>query len=279
MLADAIAAENLRLTRNRSTLFWGFLFIPVLALVTQIIGQIFTHQDLPAELRLLPLDIAHQLVRAFGEAGGALTALLCLIGAAVLFTGDYRWETWRLLAPRAGRRDLFLAKVAVFAVWSLVTVVLVGALDSLVALVGGMVRGQQLSFGLEIGEFVRQWLSVTVISWLQILFAGGLAALAATATRSMIAAIMIPIGVMIGLAVAQSRYAVVEGLGDAWKILLIPGHAFEQARLFLAGVETLPGQTVDPALGWLGIASVVLWLVIGFGGGLAVFLRQDLSKE
>jgi len=279
MLADAIAAENLRLTRNRTTFFWGFLFIPLLALVAEIGGRLFMHHDLPAELRALPVDMADQLVKAFGEAGGAMTILLSLIGAAVLFAGDYRWETWRLLTPRASRTNLFLAKVAVFAQWSLVTILLIGVLDVGVALVGGMIDGNRLTFGLGAGEFARQLLAVALVSWAQLLFAGGLAALAATATRSTIAAIMIPIGSFIGLFLAQNRYPVQDAAADWWKILLIPGHAFDYGRLFLAGIETLPGQTIAASAGLAGIFGMVAWLLIGFGGGLAIFLRQDLSKE
>lgn len=279
MLADAISAENLRLTRNRATLFWGFLFIPILALVAEIIGQVFMRQELPAQLRLLPVDMADQLVSAFGEAGGVLTVLLSLIGAAVLFAGDYRWETWRLLSPRATRTDLFAAKGVVFATWALVTVLLVGIADAGVAWVSALIHGNQIEFGLGFGEFVRQLLAVTLLSWVQLLFAGGLVALAASATRSMIAAIMIPIGVMIGLAIAQVRYPIQDIAAEWWKLWLIPGHAFEHARLFLAGIETLPGQTVDTAAGLSSVAAIVLWLALGFGGALVVFLRQDLSKE
>ena len=279
MLADAISAENLRLTRNRSTLFWGFLFIPILALVAEIIGQLFMRQEMPAQLRLLPVDMADQLVSAFGEAGGVLTILLSLIGAAVLFAGDYRWETWRLISPRASRTHLFAAKAVVFSAWALLTIILIGLFDAGVGWVGALVGGNRIEFGLGMGEFVRQILAVTFVSWIQLLFAGGLAALAATATRSMLAAIMIPIGVMIGQAALQARYPIADAAAEWWKILLIPGNAFEYARIFLAGVETLPGQTIETVAGVSGLAGIALWLLVGIGGGLAVFLKQDLSKE
>ena len=279
MLADAISAENLRLTRNRSTLFWGFLFIPILALVAEIIGQAFMRSEMPAELRLLPVDMANQLVSAFGEAGGGLTVLLSLIGAAVLFAGDYRWETWRLLTPRASRLNLFTAKAVVFSAWALVTVILIGLADAAVAWGGALIHGNTIEFSLGLGEFARQLVAVTLVSWLQLLFAGFLAALAATATRSMLAAIMIPIGVMIGQAILQARYPIQDAGAEWWKIWLIPGHAFEYARVYLAGVETLPGQTVDAVAGLGGLGGMLSWLVIAFAGALAVFLRQDLSKE
>ena len=178
MLADAIAAENLRLTRNRATFFWGFLFIPLLALMSEIVGRLFMHGELPAELRALPVDMADQLVKSFGEAGGPMTVLLSLIGAAVLFAGDYRWETWRLVTPRASRASLFLAKTATFAAWALVTILLIGILDALVAWIGGLIDGSRLTFELQMGEFLRRLFAVTLMSWVQLLFAGSLAALA-----------------------------------------------------------------------------------------------------
>ncbi|MBN8553600.1 MAG: hypothetical protein J0L52_11990 [Caulobacterales bacterium] len=279
MLADTIAAENRRLTRNRTTFFWGFLFIPLLALASEIVGRVFMHSDLPADLRALPVDMADQLVKAFGEAGGPMTILLSLIGAAALFAGDYRWETWRLVTPRASRTSLFLAKAVTFAGWSLVTILLIGVLDASVAWIGGLLDGSRLTFGLQAGEFVRQLVAVTLIAWAQLLFAGALAALAATATRSMIAAIMIPLGAFIGLFLVQNRYPIEDIAADWWKILLIPGHAFDIGRVFLAGLPTLPGQTVPTEPGAAAIVGILLWLLIGLGGGLAVFVRQDLSKE
>ena len=157
--------------------------------------------------------------------------------------------------------------------------ILVGVVDAAVAWIGALMDGNTITFGLGAGAFFRQMLAVTLISWIQLLFGGGLAALAATATRAMIAAIMIPIGVMIGLVLAQNRYPVMDAAADWWKILLIPGHAFEHARLYLAGMGTLPGQTLDATGGLSGIAGIVLWLALSFGGALVVFLRQDLSKE
>jgi len=281
MLADAIRAEGFKLIRNRLTFFFGFLAAPALALVTAGVAQIFTHRQMPPELlAMMPVDMANQIVSAFGRAGEPMTILLAFIGAAVLFAGEYRWETWRLLTPRAARSSWLGAKIAVFAAGALLTVLLIGVAGSLVSWLGAASTGQRMVFDATPGEFAQRFTAFTAVAWFQLLNAGALGALAGVVTRSMIGGMMAPISLSIGLALAQVRLTVSDPTGsDWWKLIAIPGHGFEYARLFLSGVETMPGQTVDANAGLLGLAGVVLWLVVGFGGALLVFSRQDLSKE
>ena len=37
MLSDAISSEGYKLWRNRNALFWGFIFVPVVALITGVV--------------------------------------------------------------------------------------------------------------------------------------------------------------------------------------------------------------------------------------------------
>lgn len=281
MLADAISAEGFKLIRNRRTLFFGFLFVPLGALVAGILGQMFMRQQLSNELlTLMPMDMANQTVAGFAQAGGPMTILFALIGAATLFAGEYRWETWRLLIPRATRTDWLGAKAVVFGLAALATVLLIGIFGVISNLFGALSSGQRIVFDAPMGEFVRALAGHTLVSWLQLMLTGGLAALAGVVTRSMLGALMAPLAVSLGLAFAQLRLPVENATGDDWwRVLLIPGHAFEYARMFITGAESMPGQTVAASTGGLALAGLALWLLIGFGGALLVFVRQDLSKE
>ena len=122
MLADAIAAERFRLWRNRISLFWGFAFAPLVAMLFSMAIDMFTrvilHRTIPGETT----DLANRAMGAVAGASGPITALFLLIGAAAIFAGDYRWETWRLVTPRNSRVSLLAASLIVFgeaAAWSL----------------------------------------------------------------------------------------------------------------------------------------------------------------
>jgi ABC-2 type transport system permease protein len=105
MFADAFSSETYKLWRNRTVWFWGFLFAPLVALAIGVVGVVYLHAKAPPEIaRAMPADIAHQTLNALAQASQPLTVLFALIAAAVLFGGEYRWETWRL-RPRPSRRE------------------------------------------------------------------------------------------------------------------------------------------------------------------------------
>ena len=112
MLVDAIRAEGFRLSKNKTALFWSLAFVPIIMLVIGTVTQfvlkasadkVLADEKMPAELKAAvtastPLDMADALVTAAGNFANPLVLLFVLIGAATLYAGDYRWETWRLIS-------------------------------------------------------------------------------------------------------------------------------------------------------------------------------------
>lgn len=280
MLTDAIAAEAFKLRKNLRILFWGFLFIPLLALAAGLAGEFVFEARLPLELR--DPDLARPVLNAFRDAASPLTILFCLIGASVLFAGEYRWETWRLMAPRNTRVSHLAGKVAVYAGACLLTVLLVGLAGVLAALAGGLSSGPGLAW--RAGEgWLGQLAGYVGISWLMLLQAGAVAALAGVATRSMMAALMVPLGLGIGQAILHAQTAASSladpGAIEAWRLLALPSLSGDVIRAWLGGQAMLPGQAVPAELAMVGLACLLAWLVAGFGGAAALFRWQDLSKE
>jgi ABC-2 type transport system permease protein len=273
MLADAIASEAYKLSKNRAAWFWGFAFPAIVALVLGVGAAVFMHSQ--PMIRLMPINVADQLVKAVADAGSPLTQLLVLIPAASLFGGEYRWETWRLLIPRNSRFNLLSAKIVVYALGCLLAVVALG-LSSLVA--NGfmaLVNGNHLTwepgarFGLDLlGQFA--------VSWAQLLVVGGLAALIGVITRSNVGAIVVPIlvGVVQSILGGLARMDP-EHLAPL-RLLGLPGLASDILHNYVAGnVAPINGH----ALAQESIATMVLWILAGFGLALLYFSRQDLSKE
>src|SRR4051812_2953959 len=145
MLADAIAAERFRLLRDRSALFWGFCFAPIVGFMLSVGGDLFLRNVIKKPMPGATIGLIDQMLKALSNGASTFGALFLMIGAAAILAGDYRWETWRLLTPRNTRRNLLLAKLivvgeAVF--WSLI---LTAVLSALAAVIGSAINGKALS--------------------------------------------------------------------------------------------------------------------------------------
>lgn len=101
MLADAIRSESWRLLKNRTVLLWSLIFVPLVWLAVLIGGAVIDAKvdrmadQLPPQLTSAraALDLGDTLLSAASQlANPALLAFL-LIGAATVFSSDYRWET------------------------------------------------------------------------------------------------------------------------------------------------------------------------------------------
>lgn len=126
MLVDAIRAEGFRLSKNRTALFWSVLFAPILTLAlgaltsfvlksneTKLMADTEASPELREMLVSTPLDLGQALVTSAGNLANPLVLAFVVIGAATLYAGDYRWETWRLISARNTRTNLLLGKLAV----------------------------------------------------------------------------------------------------------------------------------------------------------------------
>lgn len=285
MILDAVAAEAFKLRRNVGAWFWGFAFVPILALAASLIGDVFLRPSMGegplAEALTPPVNLAQVALNGLGNAASPLTILFALIAAAILFAGEYRWETWRLMLPRNDRVSHLMGKVIVFAAGSAVTVVLIGLMALVSSLVGAAVTGAEITFDGPASEgFAGKLLGLGGLAWLMLMQAGAVAALAAVATRSMLGAIFVPIGLGIGQGILQAQAMMDDPLApEWWRLLALPSLAGEYVRAWLYGQAPVPGVEIPGSLALIGTACLLAWLVAGFGGAVGLFLRQDLSKE
>jgi ABC-2 type transport system permease protein len=210
MLVDAIRAEGFRLSKNKTALFWSLLFVPIISLAigavtnfvlkgseTKILGDEKMPPELKAALGRGTLDMADALVTAAGNLANPLVLLFVLIGAATLYAGDYRWETWRLISARNSRINLLLAKLAVVALLALGAMgfMLLGSV--LENLIKAAVFERTLTFALT-GEAAGRFVGFFGLSWLRIIQFAMMGMLAAVVTRSLLAALFVPL--VVGIA-------------------------------------------------------------------------------
>jgi len=290
MLVDAIRAEGFRLSKNRTALFWSLAFVPIISVAigaltnfvlkgseTKILGDEKMPPELKAALGRGTLDMGEALITAAGNLANPLVLLFVLIGAATLYAGDYRWETWRLISARNSRVNLLLAKLAVLAGLALAAMAFMLVAGVIENLIKSAVFDRSLTFSLT-GESAVQFFGFLGLSWLRIIQFAMMGMLAAVVTRSLLAALFVPLVVGVAQFFTPQMLMPMGVLPDAWLSLLVnPGAATDAIQAAIAGGPRAAASPDGMLLkAWL---SLGLWTLVPLAGALAWFRRQDLSKE
>ncbi|KQS56101.1 hypothetical protein ASG17_08685 [Brevundimonas sp. Leaf363] len=290
MLADAVLAEGYRLLRSRTTWFWSVFFVPILALVFSVIGNaILKAMMMAAQAKSQPLapqvqmalqpsiDMGQGLLEVAGGLAGPATLLFVLIGAATLYAGDYRWETWRLISARNTRPNLILGKVAALKMLTLVAMLVLAVAGVGQLLIKAAILATPMTFTFSGGDFGRLALLFLLSFWRIVQFTM-LGLLVAVASRSLLAALFVPI--VVGVAQVFSPFALAQfGLsGDSWIALAInPGGAMDVLKAEIVGgtaAQLASNRAVISA-----IISLLMWMFLPLAAAIGWFNRQDLSKE
>lgn len=288
MLTDAFAAEQLRFLKARWTLFWSFLFVPIIAVLAGTVLNLIQRAVLAnaaargngnEDLLRAPTMILHQVLESVSGSNFFLVQVFFLIAASSIFGGDYRWETWRLLTPRNTRTNLILAKLGVFGAGTVAGLVLLAVGGVISAFIAGGLVGGGVQWAREGDETVKLLGGVFAVSWLEMMVVGALAAVIAVLTRSGVASLLVPVGVWIVQAFALSQ--ITPRFDDqfapplAWHIG-IPALAADHFKATLEPAK--PGFT-PPTDGLLSMGILAAWIVGLTLLAVWLFKRQDLTRE
>lgn len=272
MLTDAIVAEASRLWHNRSARFWGFAFVPLALLIFNLALDTYLRARIGTGIGL---DLGQQILRGLESTGSAFIQIFYALGAGAIFAGDYRWETWRLIAPRNTRANLLLAKFAVYGIGCALSLVALGLMGLTHALYGSLLNDTAVI--LPSPNIVFQLLGVFASSWLELLLLGAVTALFAVTSRAMIGAAMATI--MLGFFQAAVLTQMSIAGASPTKLALLPRLAAETLGAFADGREIAPSLFVDPYSAAIAAVSLTCWIVLVGGLALILFQRQELSRE
>lgn len=286
MLADAIRSETWRLLQNRTAVFWSVIFVPAISLVLAIGGFLFLQskmdgamQTLPPELKLnaSAVDLGQSLVDAAGALAHPGVLAFLLIGAATVFAGDYRWETWRLITARNSRPNLIMGKAGAVKLLTLagLALLLVASMGADVA--KGLIFGRSFAFGFG-GDEARAFGLLALLSYARVVQFLLLSLLAATVTRSLLAALFVPLVIGVGqFFLAKMSPLFGWQMGDWATMLLFPGEGYELLKVLIQG--GMEAALVPAGAAWRAVTGLALWSFAPFFLALWWFQRQDLSKE
>lgn len=290
MLADSVRSELYRLSRNRMAVFWSVLFVPLIFAVGGI-GFHFLTKSRTAEMTgdlsaaglqaAAPTAVANigsDVLQASGFAANGAILVFMLIGAATLYAGDYRWETWRLISARNSRINLILGKVGAFKVLTLAALVVFMIAAVIFSVSGALINGSSLGFSMDGGDSGSFGL-LLLLCYIRIIQYAMIALLTAVFTRSLLAALFVP--VVLGFAQSLLGGPGLTLLGwqpTDWPAqLLLPGLAFDALKGFVTAGEA--AAAMPEGLMLKSIVSLLLWTLAPLAGAIAWFNRQDLSKE
>ncbi len=275
MLADAIAAERFRLLRDRSALFWGFCFAPLVGFILSVGGDLFLRAIVKKPMPGVTVGLVDQMIKAVADGASTFSVLFLMIGAAAVLAGDYRWETWRLLTPRNTRQNLLLAKLVVVGeaiFWSLV---LTAGLSAAAAVIGSAIGERALAFS-AFDRNLFDVVGVLAVTWLEAMTLAALAACVGVLTRSTMGVVIVCLGVRFVQTVIASSLRLLEQGQPSWKLMAIPVYDADLLRATLLDATQLgaPAAHAGPAL-----AVLVAWAALLTAGAVFLFRRQDLTKE
>lgn len=286
MLADAIRSESWRLLHNRTAVFWSVIFVPVISLILATGSYLFIQSKmsgaaggLPPELKLDAgaLNLGASLVEAAGSLANPGVLAFLLIGAATVFAGDYRWETWRLITARNSRPNLIMGKAGAVKLMALAGLILFLIASMGADVAKGVIFGHSFAFGFGADE-ARAFGLLALLSYVRVVQFLLLSLLAATVTRSLLAALFVPLVIGVGqFFLAKLSPLFGWQMGDWATMLLLPGDAYGVLKAAVAGgmeAAVLPAGAI-----WRAIAGLALWSLAPFLAALWWFQRQDLSKE
>ena len=208
---------------------------------------------------------------------------------AVLFAGEYQWNTWKALVPRSSRVPLILVKfvtVGLFIIFAftLMSVLLTSGIG-LVSIVAGAAYGPPLESGV-LAEFAQDYGLQMLYAFLSTTIAAGYAALAAMITRSILGSVITGIVVSIGETMLFiPLYLIAQLLGREGVLHIyrfVPSYNLLNLFAWLSG-ETpggleMPSGAVIVDSQLFAEAVLVCWVIGLIALTAYAFQRQDITN-
>ena len=283
-MRDAISAEALKFRAHRAT--WGLVWIwPIgltllwlFAIGVDLAGGGGESQGAPTAAGWIAEAVGFWVVPAhpFGR---------YLIGAfvAMMFAGEYGWNTWKLIVPHRARSTLIAAKYVVALALLAIGFTLAAILFNALGLLEDLVTGDPIPAGIAFGALLRAHGLAALAALAPVLLTTAYVSLAAILTRSPVGALVIGLVVTTleslfrGFAPLLEPYAPAL-VGAVYRALpgyhlanigsvLTEGRLLEMA--FPSGAFSMPVAA--------SLAIVAAWILLLVALTFRLFRRQDIN--
>jgi ABC-type transport system involved in multi-copper enzyme maturation permease subunit len=280
---EALSAEALKMRTHKATWFLVWLFPIAFTLITVVsILAGLTGAESPE--RQNAADWIENTALIWFVPNHAMGRYLISAFVAVVFAGEYGWNTWKLIVPHRRRDSLIAAKYALTAILFAISFTLTAAIVTGLSVAGDMLGGGTTPDGVTAAALWDMHGKAALAAVAPVLIAICYASLAAILTRSTVAALVIAI-------VMTTIEQVIGSFGPQlyvnfpsviWPLYhVLPGHHLTSLTEFIregtALVRGFPGgRVVD--LAWTTSLAILLgWILVSCGAAFAAFRRQDIN--
>lgn len=279
----ALSAEALKLRTHKATWFLVWMFpIAFTLIMTAMIVAGMAGVDAPDSPDLA--DWIENAILIWFVPNNAVGRYLLSAFVAVVFAGEYGWNTWKLIVPHRRRASLIAAKygliLSLFAISFALTAILLTGLN----FADDALTGDRAPAGLTAALLLETHARAALAAFPPMLVAIGYASLAAILTRSTIAALVIAI-------VATTIEQVLFGFGPqlyfkfpsiVWPLYhALPGHHIANLAEHIREGAALKRAFPDGAiveLSWtISLGVLAAWIAALWGATFAAFGRQDIN--
>jgi hypothetical protein len=282
-MLQALSAEMLKLTRHKATWFLVWLYpIGLLIIFTLMISGNFVTDNAPTQPQLD--SWLRETALVWAAPGSTFGRYLLAAFVAVVFAGEYGWNTWKLIVPHRSRPSLIAAKYVTILLLFLVAFTLGAIITVIGQVLEDTLSGDTLPAGITAGALLKVHGETALASLAPALITIGYASLAAVLTRSTIAALVISI---VAITVEQLffNFAPIFSMKAPGLVSflyhVLPGYHLANLASFIntgAGHEALLPATGTVALSWQASAGAAAAWVAGLAGlTFASFGRQDIN--
>jgi hypothetical protein len=284
-MLDALRAEAAKIGRHKAT--WGLVWIYPIVL-TGVIGLIVVMTlvnggDVVDKAPSLA-EWLHDAAAFWGAPRQAVVRMLIAAYVAVVFAGEYGWNTWKLIVPHRARSGLLGAKYALVLILFAISFTSASILFTLGVWTDDVMSGDPVPAGITLASLAGAHAPVALTAIAPVLVTIGYASLAAIVTRSMIGALIVSI-VLIAVESLIGSFAPVLAVflpSAMWALVhFLPGYHLANLASWIQGGEALampfPSGAVL-ALGWAtSLAVVAAWIAALIGAAFLLFRRQDIN--
>lgn len=269
-------AEWLKMRKRPATL--GIVLITLIVVVLAMGG--FTAYALSQGVGSAPYEAALQLL-AYPSVLQFTLSILSSLGMllAVIFIAnyvgsEYSRDTWKMILPRKGSRQLFLwMKIALTFTFILVLVAITLIVGQVVGMLGVLLLGGDIapSTSTSLADIGKACFALVF----QMGFYSLLALLAVITTRSTIG------GIVIGV-VASTVLGIITQL-STWAAKILPNVHIENIMLHVgvnggrenqAFIDQMFGQSISV---WVSVAVVSAYILAFLAGSMWIFTRRDMA--
>jgi hypothetical protein len=282
-MLEALSAEALKMRTHKATWFLVWLFpIAFTIIMLILIAAGMAGLDAPEQPKLA--GWIDNVIVIWSVPKNPLGRYLISAFVAVVFAGEYGWNTWKLIVPHRRRASLIAAKYALIVILFAVSFVLTAALLTGLNLADDALTGDTIPAGLTAAALWDAHSKAALAAVAPVLVAIAYSSFAAILTRSTIAALVVAI-------VATSIEQIIYGLGPLlsvnfpsiiWPLYhALPGHHIANLADFIREGAALkrefPGGRVVELAWTTSFAVLLAWVGTLCAATFALFGRQDIN--